>query len=44
MARFHCESCGYSVTRQEKPRRCPYCSEDAMTQESKASEILDEVD
>ena len=44
MAKFYCESCGYSIEKNKKPERCPYCSSwGSMKQEETAEELIEEI-
>ena len=45
MKNFVCKKCGYRFqSLQEKPKICPYCSKESVTEEQGAEELLDEVE
>jgi len=45
MAKFHCNTCGYSTSKATKPEKCNYCSKKgSMVEEESAEQILDEVE
>jgi len=46
MVKFICKRCGYNFEGKlgYKPRRCPYCSQEAVEEEQDAEEIIKDVE
>jgi|APSaa5957512622_1039677.scaffolds.fasta_scaffold59849_2 rubrerythrin len=44
MEKFNCQACGYSIKREDRPKKCPYCGKTGLIdKEEDAQEIIAKV-